>query len=259
MSYQKVKPTSPTLKDSIFDNSRSPFESDWEDDDISLSSDVDVDVDFDVVPFDPFSIVKKLPPPTKLPTGFKHLLPKSDSKQMTVIIELEDILIHSKIVNVVESHSDFSFVLQRPSGSLQVETFLRPHTKNFLQSISETFEIVLFTTCDKDYVQKILEHIDPKQNIFKHVLYKNSCIKVGSLFIKDLRRLGRDLKRIVIIDKTPTSFGYHLENGILITTWSQQQNDKELEEILPLLYALNEEQDVRVRLKSMFQLYRNVE
>jgi CTD small phosphatase-like protein 2 len=47
--------------------------------------------------------------------------------------------------------------------------------------------------------------------------------------------LGRDLKKIIIIDNIAENFKNQPDNGIFIQTWCGDDNDRILEELTPLL------------------------
>lgn len=53
-------------------------------------------------------------------------------------------------------------------------------------------------------------HIDPNRKYIEHRLYRESCMKMGETYIKDLNILGRDLKKTLIIDNNLHSFAYQV-------------------------------------------------
>lgn len=70
----------------------------------------------------------------------------------------------------------------------------------FLFSMSQLFELVVFTAGLKDYTDEVLKQIDPKKRI-KHVLYRDECTVINkTYFLKNLGLLGRDLKQTILID-----------------------------------------------------------
>lgn len=57
--------------------------------------------------------------------------------------------------------------------------------------------------------------------------------------------IGRDLARAIIIDNSPTSYTFHQENALPILSWYDDMKDRCLFELIPLLEALAEVDDVR--------------
>jgi CTD small phosphatase-like protein 2 len=69
--------------------------------------------------------------------------------------------------------------------------------------------------------------------------------------VKDLSLLGRDIQKTIIIDNISDNFILQPENGIFISTWYDDMNDRFLDEITPLLKEIAEKKvvDVRVALR----------
>lgn len=71
---------------------------------------------------------------------------------------------------------------------------IRPNCLEFLQKISQKYEVVLFTAAMQDYANSIVEIIDPEKKAVKQVLWrKYSQIDQDDKVIKDISKLGRDL------------------------------------------------------------------
>ena len=66
--------------------------------------------------------------------------------------------------------------------------------------------------------------------------------------VKDLSLLGRDIKKTIIIDNISDNFILQPENGIFISTWYDDMNDRFLDEITPLLCEIVEKRVLDVRL-----------
>ncbi len=80
-------------------------------------------------------------------------------------------------------------------------------------------EIVLFTAGLEDYARPIVDALDHNYRFcFQgRRLYRPATVSCDLYpCIKDLSRLGRDLKRTVLIDDTPLAFLNQPDNGIPI-------------------------------------------
>jgi len=56
-----------------------------------------------------------------------------------------------------------------------------------------------------DYANWVLDNLDIKQFI-DYRLYRYHAVRTGMFFIKDLTRLGRDLRKVIIIDNVAENF-----------------------------------------------------
>jgi TFIIF-interacting CTD phosphatase-like protein len=72
--------------------------------------------------------------------------------------------------------------------------------------MSKIYEIVIYTTNMKDYVDKVIENIDKKKRI-SHILFKDKCLNLNKVhFLKSLRALGRDPEKVVFVDVSNSLF-----------------------------------------------------
>ena len=68
--------------------------------------------------------------------------------------------------------------------------------------------------------------------------------------VKDLSKIGRELKDIIIVDNAPCSYMFHATNAIPISAWYKDVNDKELLKLIPVLSELSVVHDVREGIKD---------
>jgi CTD small phosphatase-like protein 2 len=129
----------------------------------------------------------------------------------------------------------------------------RPHLHSFLLEMYKYYELIVFTAGTQEYADPILNIIDKKNNIFDKRLYRQHAIIVDESFVKDLSLLGRDLKKVIIVDNNPHNYDLQKENGIFIKSFYGEKDDNVLVELIPILQkiASNKDNDVRVELLKL--------
>lgn len=98
---------------------------------------------------------------------------------------------------------DFTFSVNFNQKEHTVFVRRRPHLQDFMERVAGLFEIIIFTASQSIYAEQLLNVLDPKRKIFRHRVYRESCVYVDGNYLKDLSVLGRDLARVIIIDNSP--------------------------------------------------------
>ena len=179
--------------------------------------------------------------------GLDKFLPnKVSQKNKTLVIDLDETLVHSYFDINPPRKPDISFEITIDNKKLKVNTLVRPGAIEFLEKMSEIFEIVIFTASLRLYALPIINFID-KKNKCEFKLFREHCSILNNGFIKDLKKLSRDLNNLILLDNNPKSYFLNKENGIPIKTWTDDLLDKELFKITPYLTFLSNENIKHIR------------
>ncbi|KAL1006243.1 hypothetical protein UPYG_G00069670 [Umbra pygmaea] len=174
----------------------------------------------------------------------KSLLPEvniSDYGKNCVVIDLDETLVHSSFKPI--SNADFIVPVEIDGTVHQVYVLKRPHVDVFLQKMGELFECVLFTASLAKYADPVADLLD-QWGVFRARLFRESCVFHQGNYVKDLSRLGRQLRNVIIVDNSPASYIFHPENAVPVQSWFDDMSDTELLDLLPLFEGLSKEQDV---------------
>lgn len=133
---------------------------------------------------------------------------------------------------------------------------IRPYTRECLEKVNENFEVIVFTASHRWYADVILDYIDPEKKLIQHRVYRDNCIKTtDNVYIKDLRVFkNREMKDMIIVDNAVYSFGAQLANGIPITPFKDDVEDREFLYLMSYLDLLKDCDDMRELNKEAFKM-----
>ena len=179
----------------------------------------------------------------------EYFLPPNRTGKKTLVLDLDETLVHSQF-GAFEVPSDVIIKINLDNEIHDIHVLVRPGVKEFLEKISKRFEIVIFTASISKYASPLLDILD-KNNYCSFRLYRENCTFLNSSFVKDLKKLGRNLKDVIIVDNSPMAYCLNNENGIPILTWFEDKTDRELYKICPVLEFLSLVPDVRDYIKKI--------
>jgi CTD small phosphatase-like protein 2 len=123
---------------------------------------------------------------------------------------------------------------------------LRPGLHKFLNTLSELYEIVIFTAGTQDYADYVLDQVD-FDNKISHRLYRQHTAPKNDIYIKDLSKIGRQIKKTIIVDNLPENFEKHKRNGIAIESWYDDLEDHKLYQLREILQKIAEKKPDDIR------------
>ena len=173
----------------------------------------------------------------------ENLLPKKSGDKKTLVLDLDETLVHSQF-QPFDVPSDITLKIELEDELHDIHVMVRPGVKEFLENMGKIYEIVIFTASVSKYADPLLDIID-KEKICKYRLFREHCTPINTCFVKEIKRLGRQLKDVVIVDNSPMSYALNPENGLPISTWFEDKEDRELYNISSILEFLSFVPDVR--------------
>ena len=190
--------------------------------------------------------------------------PKSKGKKQKKIalFDLDETLVHcTGDINLkTEPYQHCINVVLPGNIETKVGINIRPFWKKTLNLIKKYYHIVVFTASHQAYADAVLDFMDPTKKYFNYRLYRNNCSLVDinnvKFYVKDLDIFNEfyDLKDIIIVDNSVLSFIYHLENGIPIVPYYNEDKDGSLYVVGLYLIHIYKEYDLREANKKYINL-----
>ncbi|WPH02890.1 Hypothetical protein R9X50_00575800 [Acrodontium crateriforme] len=206
-----------------------------------------------------------LPPPPPLPDTMTHQTDSRDSSphpindgasistqkwllppvrpefkgRKCLVLDLDETLVHSSFK--ILHHADFTIPVEIEGQYHNVYVIKRPGVDAFMKRVGELYEVVVFTASVSKYGDPLLDQLDI-HNVVHHRLFRESCYNHQGNYVKDLSQVGRDLRETIIIDNSPTSYIFHPQHAVPISSWFSDAHDNELLDLIPVLEDLAHEQ-----------------
>ncbi|KAK8173568.1 HAD-like domain-containing protein [Phyllosticta citrichinensis] len=133
--------------------------------------------------------------------------------------------------------SDFTIPVEIEGQYHNVYVIKRPGVDAFMKRVGELYEVVVFTASVAKYGDPLLDQLDI-HGVVHHRLFRESCYNHQGNYVKDLSQVGRDLKDTIIIDNSPTSYIFHPQHAVPISSWFSDAHDNELLDLIPVLEDL---------------------
>jgi len=101
------------------------------------------------------------------------------SKKLAVF-DLDETLVHCVTKNI--SKADVQLTIKTSNGKnsekYKIGINVRPYTIESLKAIKKYYVVIIYTASHRAYADKVLDYLDPKNEIFEYRLYRDNCVKV---------------------------------------------------------------------------------
>ncbi|KAG4295004.1 hypothetical protein FPRO06_01588 [Fusarium proliferatum] len=152
-----------------------------------------------------------------------------------LVLDLDETLVHSSFK--ILHQADFTIPVEIEGNYHNVYVIKRPGVDEFMKRVGELYEVVVFTASVSKYGDPLLDQLDIHK-VVHHRLFRESCYNHQGNYVKDLSQVGRDLKDTIIIDNSPTSYIFHPQHAVPISSWFSDAHDNELLDLIPVLEDL---------------------
>lgn len=192
-------------------------------------------------------------PPTFTPAS--PLLPPAAShlaSRPTLVLDLDETLVHSSFTYLADAHLTLPLTISGETAVAYVRK--RPRVDEFLAAVADVFEVVVFTASLALYADPVLDELSASAaaihggnpaDMIHGRLYREHCVMVGGVFVKNLTLLGRDIKQVIIVDNSPISYAMQPENAVHILDFIDDEADGELDKTLAKVLTMRDVSDVR--------------
>eukprot|EP00170_Pyropia_yezoensis_P006347 contig_25855_g6367 len=161
-------------------------------------------------------------------------------------------LVHSSFTYLADAHLTLPLTISGETAVAYVRK--RPRVDEFLAAVADIFEVVVFTASLALYADPVLDELSASAaaihggnpaDMIHGRLYREHCVMVGGVFVKNLTLLGRDIKQVIIVDNSPISYAMQPENAVHILDFIDDEADGELDKTLAKVMTMRDVPDVR--------------
>ncbi|KAK2852139.1 hypothetical protein FQN49_005329 [Arthroderma sp. PD_2] len=191
--------------------------------------------------------------------------PPARSPQKTLILDLDETLIHSlskggrmssghmvevklSVPMATSAGPGASPTILGPQHPILYYVHKRPHCDAFLRKVCQWYKLVVFTASVQEYADPVIDWLEQERKYFHSRYYRQHCTIRNGAYIKDLSSVEPDLSKVMILDNSPMSYIFHEDNAIPIEGWINDPTDNDLLHLIPILEAMQHVTDVRALL-----------
>ena len=158
--------------------------------------------------------------PRRQPSYSSHPLRSNSAAQKTLVIDLDETLIHSlakggrmssgHMVEVkLNTTVGYGGATIGPQHPILYYVHKRPHCDDFLRRVCKWYNLVVFTASVQEYADPVIDWLEQERKYFSGRYYRQHCTFRNGAYIKDLSSVEPDLSKVMILDNSPLSYIFH--------------------------------------------------
>jgi RNA polymerase II subunit A small phosphatase-like protein len=116
---------------------------------------------------------------------------------------------------------------------------VRPFASDLLRALHDMdVEVIVWTAGERDYAQEVIRRLDTLGTI-QHCVYRHPKWWTGQPgYSKNLKALGRNLSRTLLVDNTPDCLRDQPEHGLLVSDFDGRGYDECLRSLIHVIQAV---------------------
>ena len=170
--------------------------------------------------------------------------------QPTLVLALDETLLY-----VSTDHMEGAISVFKESIGQTLYVVFRPGVQNFLETMSLNYSLYVFTAATQEYAEAMVELLDPQRVYISKIYSRNHTTPVANKYFgKSLQQLYTDMKRTVLLDNSLYAMLLCCDNAFPISDFNGDREDRELAKVQVELLKIRQMEDLRVYLKSQFNI-----
>ena len=121
----------------------------------------------------------------------------------TLVLDLDETLVRSQFSEPPKY--DLLLPVRLENKMYQVYVQVRPGTAEFLEEMAKHYEVVIFTDSLSKYANPLMDILDPERYCTGR-LFREHCVYMDRIYMKDMSQLGRRIEDVILIDNSPNSY-----------------------------------------------------
>jgi TFIIF-interacting CTD phosphatase-like protein len=157
----------------------------------------------------------------------------------------EPTMLHDSSVLIPATDRRYTFVLDLDETVVYARDgplHARAGLDDLLTAMDQHGEVVVWTAGTRSYAKAVMKEINT-MGVIKHLIYRHKAWFNAEDYTKDLRRLGRDVHFVLIVENTPDCVRANPQNGIIVQDFEGARagaSDRTLKVLQELVCSLGE-------------------